>query len=292
MPTVDELLDEAEDAIRHSKNVDLWRQSDARVNAEELLSEVLGKQVESKHLDDEVPKAQATRFRKMVARRVAGEPVALILGYTEFRGMKLLVEPGVFVPRNSSELLAVKALKRVKPKKNAVAVDVATGTGPVALAVAKDAKNATVYGLDIWAPSIKVARRNAKRLGLSNVKFIESDMLNRLPKTLKGNIDVFTIHPPYVAKKAVRTLPKEIRDFEPAVSLSDNSNDGLGLVRLLAEEAPAWLRRGGWMMVEVSPDLARSVGVILRASGFHDVKSERDSLGATRVISGRSETGS
>ncbi|MCA1839245.1 MAG: class I SAM-dependent methyltransferase [Actinomycetota bacterium] len=285
--TVEELLEEAEKKILDSSNVDLWRRSDALVNAEELLSEILGKTIETKHLDDAVPPAAAARFRRSVERRAGGEPVALILGYTEFRGMKLIVEPGTFVPRNSSELLAVKAIKRVKPKRSGVAVDVATGTGPVALAIAKAATQASVLGLDIWAPSIKVARKNARQLSLTNVKFIESDMLKRLPKNLKGAVDVFTIHPPYVAKKAVKTLPKEIKDFEPAVSLTDNSVDGLGLVRTLAGEAPSWLRKGGWMLVEVSPDLARSVGTILRRAGFGDVRSEKDSLGATRVISGR-----
>lgn len=287
MPTVEELLDRAERDISKSKNVDLWRPSDARVNAEELISEVIGKEVTSDDLDDEVSAAMAARFLKFVARRVGGEPVALILGYIDFKGMRLEVEKGVFVPRNSSELLADKAVKRIRSRKAPVAVDVATGIGPVAMAIAKTLPKATVYGVDIWAPSLKVATRNARKLALKNVRFIESDMLGKLPKSVRGKVDAFTIHPPYVAKSEVRSLPKEIKDFEPAVSLTDNSNDGLGLVRLLAEQAPDWLSKGGWVMVEVSPNLARSVKSILSRAGFSDTKSERDSLGATRVISGR-----
>jgi release factor glutamine methyltransferase len=90
-----------------------------------------------------------------------------------------------------------------------------------------------------------------------------------------------------VARAQVRTLPKEIRDHEPRVSLSDNSHDGLGMVNRLATETTQWLKPGGWLLIEVSPDLSRAVGSILRRAGFQQVRSERDSLGATRVISGR-----
>lgn len=286
MVSVEELLEEAEAAIKASRAVDLWRPSDARVNAEELLGGVLGKQIESETLEEQVSAARARRFRQLVARREGGEPVALILGYTHFRNMKLHVENGVFVPRNSSELLAEKAIHKIRRRRAPVAVDVACGTGPVALAVANELHHAEVYGVDIWDPSLTVARANAKRLGLK-VKFIKSDMLSSLPAGLRGRADVFTCHPPYVARAQVRTLPREIKDYEPKVSLSDNSVDGLGMVKQLAEEAPEWLRRGGWLLIEVSPDLSRRVGSVLRNAGFKDVKSERDSLGATRVVSGR-----
>jgi len=285
-PTVDDLLTRGAKAIRGSRAVDLWRPSDARVNAEELLGEVLGKEISSDDLDLPVPAAKVRKYEKLVARRAAGEPVALIVGYIKFRDLKLTVRKGVFVPRNSSELLAEKAIARLRPRKAPVAVDVATGTGPVALAIADGAKNTEVYGLDIWSPSLSVARQNASRLNLK-VRFVLSDMLTKLPKGLVGKVDVFTCHPPYVARSQLRGLPKEIKDFEPRVSLSDNSADGLALVRRLAEESPAWLRQGGWLLYEVSPDLSRQVGTIMRRSGFERVRSERDSLGATRVVSGR-----
>ncbi len=287
MPTVCDLLDRAEASIRRSKNVDLWRVSDARVNAEELLEKILGKAITSDLLDDQVTHSRVRRYETLVARRTAGEPVATIVGYTDFMDMRLLVRKGVFIPRNSSELLARKALARLRSRKSPVAVDVATGIGPVALAVARSAPRAKVYGLDVWAPSLKVAMSNAEHLKIRNVQFLKSDMLSGLPLGLRGKIDVFTIHPPYVARSAVRSLPREIKNFEPKVSLSDNSSDGMGLVRRIALDAPEWLRPGGWLLVEVSPDLSRKVATILRAEGFKDVKSERDSLGATRVVTGR-----
>jgi len=287
MSPVGDLLDWAESEIKKSPAVDLWRASDARVNAEDLLGDVLGKELRVRHLNETVSRQDESKFRRMVERRVAGEPVAFILGYTIFRNLRMKVSPGVFVPRNSSEFLATEAIRKVRPRKAPVVVDVATGTGPVALAVANETKNSLVFGLDIWAPSIAVAKKNARALKIDNVKFLQSDMLAKLPAKLKGKVDAFTIHPPYVARKHFRTLPKEILDYEPKVSLTDNSDDGLGLVRNLAEEASGWLGPRGWLLVEVSPDLSRRVGTILRQGGFNDVSSKKDSLGATRVVSGR-----
>lgn len=287
MPTISDLLDRAEASIRRSKNVDLWRVSDARVNAEELLEKILGKPVDSEMLDQQISPTRVRRYETLVARRIAGEPIAAIVGYTDFMDMRLVVRRNVFIPRNSSELLASKAIARLRSRKSPVAVDVATGIGPVALAIAHSTRRAQVFGLDVWPPSLKVARSNAEQLRIRNVRFLKSDMLSGLPSKLQGKIDVFTIHPPYVARSAVRSLPKEIKGFEPKVSLSDDSGDGLGLVRRIAKDAPEWLRSGGWLLVEVSPDLSRKVAAILRSEGFGRVKSERDSLGATRVVTGR-----
>lgn len=287
MATFDELLDEADRAIRASPAVDLWRSSDARVNAEELLGKVIGKEIAGEDLDREVPPVQARRFRRLVERRVAGEPVALILGETEFRGLTLKVRKGVFVPRSSSELLAGEAIRRMRGRRDPVAVDVATGTGPVALSMAREVSGARVYGLDIAPRALSVGRENARRLGIGGVTLLRSDMLSGLPKEVRGRVDVVTCHPPYVARGVVRTLAKEIREFEPVESLTDGSDDGLGMVRALAADTPAWLRRSGWLLIEVSPDLSRQVATVLRRAGFAEVRSRRDSLGATRVVTGR-----
>jgi release factor glutamine methyltransferase len=284
---VAKLLDWAETAIRDSPAVSLWRPSDARVQAEELLSEVLGYTVGSDELGTVVPQPDRRRFQEYVGRRVAGEPVALIVGHTEFMGMRLEVRKGVFVPRNSSEHMASMAIARLRPRRAPVHVDVACGIGPVALAVARAVPKAAVVGLDISSMPLEVAGENARRLGIGNVRFVRSDLLDGLPKELAGAVDAFTIHPPYVGRERMKTLPREIRGFEPKESLTDRSDDGLGLVRRLAEHGPPLLRSGGWVLVEVSPDLSRGVGHILRRAGLRDVRSHRDSLGATRVVAGQ-----
>lgn len=287
MATVENLLDRAERTIRRSRAVDLWRPSDARVNAEELLGHLLRKEVSSDDLETELSDGTTKRYLKLVARRAAGEPVAMILGHTDFKGLKLLVRKGVFVPRTSSELLADEAIRRLRRRPGPRAVDLATGTGPVALAVAREVPKARVWGVDISVKSLALAKENARRLSLPNVAFLKSDMLISLPKSLRGKVDVFTLHPPYVAAAELATLPKEIKHFEPRESLTDRSHDGLGLVRRLASEAHDWLSNGGWVMVEVSPNLSRKVRGILQRHGYTDLKSKRDSLGATRVVTGR-----
>jgi release factor glutamine methyltransferase len=292
MAKLGELLDEAEKLIGRSRAVDLWRASDARVNAEELIEFLLGREISTDDLDVPMSAQQTHQYRNLVRRRILGEPVAMITGRTEFMGMDLEVRPGVFIPRNSSENLALQAIARLRRRPKPVAVDIATGSGPVALAIAKRVSSAKVWGVDISEEALEVARRNASRLGLTNVKFLQSDLLSSLPKSLRRRVDSFTIHPPYVARGEIRTLPKEIREFEPAHTLSDRSDDGLGMVRRLADDGPRWLAPGGWVFVEVSPNLSRQVRGILQRGGFHRVQSLRDSLGATRVICGALPRGS
>ena len=281
------LLDDAEKRILSSPHVGLWRSWVARVDAEELMRQALGEGAEEESLADTLDRVSAARFERMVARRVAGEPIALIRGWMEFAGLRLVVRPGVFTPRSSSELLASEAVRRLRRRPEAVAVDVACGAGAVALAVASKVPKARVVGLDIEPAAVTLGRYNARQLRLTNASFLTGDLLAPLGTADNSTVDVFTIHPPYVARRLVSALPREIRDFEPARSLSDRSSDGLGLVRCLADEGRAWLRSGGWLLVEVSPDLARSVRGILIKAGYVGVKSHRDRLGATRVVAGR-----
>lgn len=133
---------------------------------------------------------------------------------------------------------------------------------------------------------MRLARYNARRLGVDNVSFAVSDLLSGLPARVRGQVDVLTIHPPYVARQEVRTLPAEVRRFEPVGTLTDGSRDGLGLVRRLAKEAPSWLRPGGHLLVEVAPYLARATASVLRQHGFAGVRSHRGGLALTRVVAG------
>jgi release factor glutamine methyltransferase len=224
----------------------------------------------------------------MVARRATGEPIPFIKGFAEFRGLELIAEPGVFVPRDSSEYLAEQAIRRLRKRKAPVAVDLATGGGTIALAVANEVPKAAVYGTDISDEAIALAKKNAKRLGL-HVTFRQGDLFGALPKKLRGGVDVITLHPPYVASGEMADLPDEIREWEPVHTLTDRSDDGLGLIRRTVDEAPAWLRSRGWLLIETDPDRARDVTPIYRRGGFRDVEiTKGGSLKVTRVIVGRS----
>lgn len=233
-----------------------------------------------------VPARVERRYLDYVKRRAAGEPVALIRGTVPFAGLTLAVRPGVFVPRGSSELLAEAAVAALRRRPIKVAVDVACGAAPVACAVAAAVPSAEVWGLDIDPAAVALSRANARHNHLGNARFRVSDLLAELPGRLRGEVGVFTMHPPYVARQEVRTLPREIRGFEPRHTLTDGSPDGLGLVRDLVDEAPQWLRRGGVLLFEVAPYLSRSVQALLRGAEL-EVTVQADPGGITRVVGGR-----
>ena len=223
----------------------------------------------------------------MIARRAAGEPVQLIKGYAVFRGLEISARPGVFVPRDSTEFLAEQAIRRLRGRRRPTAVDIATGGGTVALAIASEVRGARVFGTDISAVAVRVARANASNLRL-RATFRVGDLFGALPSELEQQVDVVTLHPPYVPKGEMRDLPDEVRKFEPVHTLTDRSPDGLGLIGRTAEGAPRWLRPGGWLLIEVSPDRARAVATLMRRHGFGDVRSTVDrGFKVTRVVVGR-----
>ena len=281
-----DLVDEAVKTLKASPAIDHWQRDRELIEAEDLLGHAIG--TEDFDRDTEVSSGARRRFERMIERRAKGEPVQLIKGYAIFRGLDVLARPGVFVPRDSTEFLAEQAVRRVRRRRQPVLVDVATGGGGIALAVVNEVRRARVYGTDISPEAIRVARANARKLRLP-ATFVVGDLFGGLPKHLRGGVDVVTLHPPYVARSELRELPEEIRRWEPAHTLTDRSPDGLRIVERSTTEAPAWLRPGGWLLIEVSPDRARAVRSVLQRTGFRDVRSTMDrGFKVTRVLVGRS----
>jgi release factor glutamine methyltransferase len=280
-----EALDRAIATLVASPAIDHWQKDREAIEAEDLLMHAMD--VDDVDPDDEVTPSQLRRFDTMVRRRATGEPTQFIKGYAEFRGLRLIAKPGVFVPRDSTEFLAEQAVRRLRRRAGAVAVDLATGGGTVALAIANETRGVEVYGTDVSAEAVRIARANARRLGLT-ATFVTGDLFGGLPRRLRGSVDVITLHPPYVARGELKDLPEEIRRFEPAHTLTDRSVDGLGLIERTALESGEWLRRRGWLLIEISPDRARAVSSLLRRSGFADVRSTMGGeLKVTRVVVGR-----
>lgn len=272
-----------------SSAIDHWQRDRELIEAEDLLAHALDIELGTDELDRELPVTAAARrrFERMVDRRVKGEPVQLIKGFAVFRGMEIGARPGVFVPRDSSEFLAEQAIRRLRRRRRPVLVDVATGGGTIALAAANEVPGVRAFGTDISANAIRVARRNAAALRL-RATFGVGDLFGGVPSKLKGRVDVVTLHPPYVPKGELRDLPDEIRRWEPAHTLSDRSVDGLGLIGRTASEAGEWLKPGGWLLIEVSPDRSRAVASVMRKGGFTDVRSTVDEgFKVTRVMVGR-----
>ena len=282
---IGELLDRAEERLNASPAIDHWQKGRERIEAEELMAFVLDD--DDLDLDAELPAPERRRFERFVERRYRGEPVAYITGDVEFLGLTMRARPGVFVPRDSSEFLAQQAIRRLRRRPSPVHVDLATGSGPVALGVASEVPNAEVFGCDLTKRAIDLARENARALRL-RVRFLEGDLFDPLPARVRGRVDVVTLHPPYLGSREVRTLPDEVLRFEPIESLTDRSPKGMGLIGRTAQEAWDWLRPGGWLLVEVSPDRARQVATVLRRAGYADVRSTKDGeLELTRVLTAR-----
>jgi release factor glutamine methyltransferase len=275
------VLDEAVKVLKASPAIDHWQRGRERIEAEDLLWHVLEEEPDP---DGDVSTDRRRAFDRLIRRRATGEPIPFIKGYTEFRGLDLLVRPGVFVPRDASEFLAVQAMRRLRGRSRPVHVDLATGAGTIALAVANEVPRASVTGADVSTDAVKLARANAKRLGL-RARFVRGDLFDGLPRTLAGTVDVVTLHPPYVPMRELKDLPEEIRAWEPEHTLTDRSHDGLGLIIRTVREAPSWLSRDGWLLLEVSPDRVTHVKGVLRRGGFRDIRSTKGGpLPLTRVI--------
>lgn len=247
--------------------------------ARELLAHVLKTQAGKLKPDRQVRAQQRDRYLAFIARRAAGEPMPFLLGYIEFYGLELKVRPGAFVPRPSSELLVDRALMRLRRRKAPAVVDVCTGAGPIALAIADEVPQADVYGTDILAEGLTQGRANARRLGIQNVKLKQGDMFGSLPTRLRGNVDVVTAHVPYVPANEVQDLPAEVAEYEPALTITD-SMDGTYLMEVAIRQSPEWLKPGGWLLLEMSDDFAPKARRLLKRYGLVDkgVASDNDGL--------------
>jgi release factor glutamine methyltransferase len=275
------VLAAARERFRASPLLEHYAQQE-RLESRELLGDVLGGPSE---LPKTITRDEELAFDALIRRRLAGESVAAIRGYEDFMGMRLDLAPGVFVPRESSTLLAETAVRRLRRRTGPTAVDVATGAGPIALAIARAVPRARVFGTDISPDAIRAARANDRRHRLG-VRFVVGDALAALPRSLAGMVDVITMHPPYVPAGEVADLPAEFRISEALSTLTDGSVDGMELIRLVSTDAPRWLRRGGWLAIEVTSDVSRGVATVMRRAALRDVAVIKG-RSATRAVVGR-----
>ncbi|OSZ56871.1 SAM-dependent methyltransferase [Streptomyces pharetrae CZA14] len=182
----------------------------------------------------------------LVDRRAAGLPLELVLGWAEFRGLRVTVEPGVFVPRRRTEFLVEQALAQAPDAR--VVVDLCCGSGAVAAALADALGPVELHAADIDPVAVRCARRN---LAAAGGRVHTGDLFEALPAALRGRIDILAANVPYVPTGEVGLLPAEARDHEPLTAL-DGGADGLDIARRVAAEAPHWLAPGGCLLTETS----------------------------------------
>ncbi|MCY9670650.1 putative protein N(5)-glutamine methyltransferase [Paenibacillus alginolyticus] len=217
----------------------------------------------------------------MVDRRVAGLPLEHVIGWAEFCGLKIAVDPGVFVPRQRTEFLVRQAAALAQP--GAVVVDLCCGSGAVGTVLAAALERIDLYASDIDPAAVRCARRNVTS---ASGHVFEGDLYEPLPVILRGRVDILVANAPYVPTEAIRLLPPEARIHESPVAL-DGGADGLDVQRRVAAAAPLWLAPGGHLLVETSQRQAPQTAKIFASNGLIPQVARLDEMDATVVIGTR-----
>lgn len=258
--------------------------SEARREAALLLRHVLGVSEAwlIAHADEPVDPPREAAFRALIERRTHGEPVAYLTGTRGFHALELQVSPDVLIPRPETELLVECALKCIPEDAGCAVADLGTGSGAIALAIAKARPSARVVATDASASALQVARTNAERLGLHNVEFAQGDWCEPLGE---AGFDLIASNPPYIAEGDPHLRGGDLR-FEPRAALASGA-DGLDAIRIILRDARRHLHDGGWLMLEHGFEQGSAVGDLLAAHDYAQVFTERDLEGRERVSGGR-----
>jgi release factor glutamine methyltransferase len=240
------------------------------------------------------PPAVVAQLRRLVARRLAGEPLAYVLGRWGFRRLELEVDRRVLVPRPETEQVveaaveALAVLRRREDRADAAlsAADLGTGSGAIALSLALEVPGLEVFATDRSRGALEVAAANRGRLpeeAASRVHLQAGDFYEALPPRLRGRLALVVANPPYVAEGEFAGLPAEVRDFEPPEALVAGPT-GLEAVAAVVRQAGAWLRPGGALVVEIAPHQASPAAVLARRAGLAEVSVRTDLAGRERVL--------
>jgi len=258
------------------------------IDAQVLLAYVLGNTRTwlAAHGDAPLTPDPAARFFSLARRRRDGEPVAYLTGTREFWGLSLLVTPNVLIPRPETETLVERALVRIPTGREAHVLDLGTGSGAIALALARERPGANIVATDVSEAALRVADANARRLGVFNVEWVCADWYSGLPLPLsRPAFAVIVSNPPYIAASDPHLGEGDVR-FEPMPSLTPGG-DGLSALATIVPGAMPRLAPNGWLLVEHGYDQQDAVRALFEAAGFVDLESSRDLAGIPRVCAGR-----
>ena len=234
------------------------------------------------HADDQVSAEVQTAFDALVKRRLNGEPIAYILGEREFYGLNFKVTPDTLIPRPDTETLVDAALTKITTNQPSHILDLGTGTGAVALAIAKNRPQSHVTAIDASEDALKIAQENAEKLNIQNATFLLSHWLDALQRK---TFDVIVSNPPYIEDNDPHLRQGDLR-FEPLSALASGL-DGLDDIRQIVQQAPAHLNTNGWLMLEHGYNQAGLVAALLKRVGFTEINHTLDLAGIQRVTLGR-----
>jgi release factor glutamine methyltransferase len=261
----------------------------SRVEAEILAAHVLGVPRGRLALVDAFTPAQLIRYRELVAARARRVPLQHLTGTAAFRHLELAVGPGVFIPRPETELLAGWGITAAGQAGTLLVVDLCSGSGAIALAVAHEVPQARVYAVEQSPTALEWLRRNAANragAGDSPIVVVEGDATDPATlSTLDGQVDVLLCNPPYVP--AATAVPPEVADHDPAAAVFGGA-DGLAVIGPIVDRAATLLRSGGWLGIEHDDSQAGAVPALMRQSGhFAQITDERDLAGRPRFATAR-----
>lgn len=258
-----------------------------RLDAEVLLAHARGCQRIELYtaFEEEPSEATRTAFRELVGKRAKGAPVAYLVGQREFFSLNFEVTPHVLIPRPETETLIVRALDLAKTlaRDTLKIADVGTGSGIIAVTMAKRVKNCRVTAIDISHAALEVARRNVEKHGVAEqLEFIESDLFTAV--SAEANWDLVLSNPPYVATSELATLPADVRDFEPHLAL-DGGVNGTEVIERLVPQTAERLHSGGWLLMEVGATNSGLVEKIVSSNeAFELGETLKDTAGLPRVV--------
>ena len=252
----------------------------ARLDAERLLAHALGlERIDLyMHLDRPLSAAELDAARDLVARRAQGEPLQYVLGEWGFRRLSLAVDGRALIPRPETEIVVERCLALLEGLDSPRVLDVGTGSGAIALAIADEHPGARVTGVDVSDEALSLARQNAERTGIA-VELHRHDLFAGLPGE---DWDLIVSNPPYVRADELDTLPADVVEWEPEIALV-----GDGQTDALVQDAFTSLRDGGALVLEVNERAASEVAALLAGHGYAAVAVTRDLAGAERVVEGR-----
>lgn len=222
----------------------------------------------------------ADELEAMVARRVAGEPLEYVLGWAEFCGLRVIVEPGVFVPRRRTEVLVNEAGRLARP--GAIVVDLCCGAGAIGAALLETCEGIELYAADVDPAAVQCARLNLEPEGQVH----EGDLFGALPVELKSRVDIVVVNAPYVPTDAIALMPPEAREYEATVAL-DGGADGVDVHRRIAAEVGEWLVPDGYVLIETSQEQAPLTIAALESAGFAAWFERDEDVDGTAVIGTR-----
>ena len=283
--TVQRLLSEAAPLLERASLLT------ARQDAEWLLAHLLGVERWELYMEPArpVPSEAREQFAELLARRRRGEPLQHLLGWEEFYGIKLRVTPQALIPRPETELLVEWALEILRGssglERRRLVIDLGTGSGAIACALACSFPPISVVGVDISAGALAVARQNVRALEVDGqVKLVQGDLFGPLGRV---EADLAVANPPYIASDKLDALPVEVRDFEPRQAL-DGGPDGIALHRRIIAEAGQYLRPGGWLLMEAGEGQPEALAGALAETGLFDaVEIRKDLQGRDRMVGAR-----